>query len=66
MATKKARSSAKAVVTRKIKEFIVVMTDEDNVDGVNRNSRELLGAFDRFQAVQVAFHKELTDPLSVR
>ena len=42
------------------------MTDEDNVDEVNRNSGELLGAFDRFQAVQVAFHKEVTDPLSVR
>lgn len=42
------------------------MTDEDNVNEVNRNSGELLGAFDRFQAVHVAFHKELTDPLSVR
>lgn len=42
------------------------MTDGDNVDEVNRDSGELLEAFDRFQAVRVAFHKELTDPLSVR
>ena len=42
------------------------MTDGDNVDEVNRDSGELLEAFDRFQAVRVAFHEELTDPLSVR
>ena len=39
------------------------MTDGDNVDEVEG---ELLEAFDRFQAVRVAFHEELTDPLSVR
>lgn len=42
------------------------MTDGDNVDKVNRDSDELLEAFDRFQAVRVVFHKEFTDPLSVR
>ena len=42
------------------------MTDGDNVDEVNRDSGELLEAFDRFEAVRVAFHEELTDPLSVR
>ena len=41
MATKKARSSAKAVVTRKINEIIALMTDEGNVEEVNKKSDEL-------------------------
>ena len=66
MATKKARSSAKAVVTRKINEIIALMTDEGNVEEVNKKSGELLEAFDKFQAIHEAFHKELIDAESVR
>ena len=66
MATKKARSSAKAVVTRKINEIIALMTDEGNVEEVNKKSGELLEAFDKFQAIHEAFHKELMDAESVR
>ena len=66
MATKKARSSAKAVVTRKINEIIALMTDEGNVEEVNKKSGELLEAFDKFQAIHETFHKELIDAESVR
>ena len=66
MATKKARSSAKAVVTRKINEIIALMTDKGNVEEVNKKSGELLEAFDKFQAIHEAFHKELIDAESVR
>ena len=60
MATKKVHSSAKAVVT----------TEKGNVE-VNKKSGELLEAFDKFQAIHEAFHKELIDtesvlPISVR
>ena len=64
--TKKARSSAKAVVTRKINEIIALMTNEGNVEEVNKKSGELLEAFDKFQAIHEAFHKELIDAESVR
>ena len=37
IATKKVPSSAKAVVTRKMNEIIAVMTDEGNVEEVNKN-----------------------------
>ena len=66
MATKKARSSAKAVITTKINEIIALMTDEGNVEEVNRKSSELLEAFDKFQAIHEAFHTELIDAESVR
>ena len=66
MATKKARSSAKAVVTGKINEIIALMTDEGNVEEVNKKSGELLEAFDKFQAIHETFHKELIDAESVR
>ena len=66
LATKKARSSAKAVVTRKINEIIALMTNEGNVGEVNKKSGELLEAFDKFQATHEAFHKELMDTESVR
>ena len=42
------------------------MTDESNVDEVNRKSGELLEAFDKFQAIHESFHKELIDAESVR
>ena len=66
MATKKARSSAKAAVTREISEIITLMIDEGNVEEVNKNSGKLLQAFDKFQAIHEAFHKELIDAESVR
>ena len=66
MVTKKVCSSVKAVVTRKINEIITLMTDEGNVEGVNRKSGELLEAFNKFQPIQETFHKELTDAESVR
>ena len=66
MATKKARSSAKAVITTKINEIIALMTDEGNVEEVNRKSSELLEASDKFQAIHEAFHTELIDAESVR
>ena len=66
MGTKKARSSARAVVTRKINEIIALMTDEGNVEEVNKKSGELLEPFDKFQATHEAFQKELIDAKSVR
>ena len=65
MGTKKARSSARAVVTRKINEIIALMTDEGNVKEVNKKSGELLEPFDKFQATHEAFQKELIDAKSV-
>ena len=59
MATKKVRSSAKAVVTRKINEIIALMTDEGNVEEVNKKLLELLEAFHKFPAIHEAFHKNL-------
>ena len=41
------------------------MTDEGNVEEVNKKSGELLEAFDKFQAIHEAFHKELIDAESV-
>ena len=41
METKKARGIAKGVVTRKLNEITDLMTDENNVDGVNRKINKL-------------------------
>ena len=56
MEAKKARSSAKSVVTKKIKEISGLMTDEENVDEVMRKSTELEEAFRKFQEAHEAFH----------
>ena len=61
METKRARGIAKGVVTRKINEITDLMTDENNVDEVNRKINELKEAFEKFQAVHRTFHSELTE-----
>ena len=58
MATKNACSSAKAVVTRKVNEIVALMTNKGNVEKGNIKSVELLEAFDKFQAIREAFHKD--------
>ena len=45
MATKKAHSSTRAVVTRKINEIIVLMTELGNVEEVNKKIRRITGSF---------------------
>ena len=50
METKKAHGIAKGVVTRKINEITNLMTDENNVDEVNK-ANELKEAFENFHAV---------------
>ena len=42
------------------------MTNEGHVEEVNKKSGDLLEAFDKFQAIHEAFHKELIDAESVR
>ena len=61
METKRARGIAKGVVTRKINEITDLMTDENNVDEVNRKINELKEAFENFQAAHRTFHSELTE-----
>ena len=61
METKKARGAAKGVVTRKINEITDLMTDENNVDEVNRKTNELKEAFDKFHAAHRTFHSQLTE-----
>ena len=60
METKRARGIAKGVVTRKINEITDLMTDENNVDEVNRKINELK-AFEKFQAAHRTFHSELME-----
>ena len=62
METKKARSSAKGIVTKKIKEISGLMTEESNADEVVKKSAELEQAFKKFQEVHEAFHRQLEDP----
>ena len=62
METKKARSSAKRIVTKKIKEISGLMTDESNADEVLKRSAELEQAFKKFQEAHEAFHRQLEDP----
>ena len=62
METRKARSSAKGIVTKKIKEISGLMTDESNADEVLKKSAELEQAFKKFQEVHEAFHRQLEDP----
>ena len=57
----KARGAAKGVVTRKINEIRDLMTDENNVDEVNRKTNELKEAFDKFHAAHRTFHSQLTE-----
>ena len=61
METKRARGIAKGVVTRKINEITDLMTDESNVDEVNKKANELKEAFEKFQAAHRTFHSELTE-----
>ena len=62
MEKKKARSSAKRIVTKKIKEISSLMTDESNVGEVLKKSAELEQAFKKFQEAHKAFHRQLEDP----
>ena len=62
METKKARSSAKRIVTKKIMEVSGLMTDESNADEVLKKSAELEQAFKKFQEKHEAFHRQLEDP----
>ena len=62
MDTKKARSSAKSFVTKKIKEISGLMTDESNADEVLKKSAELEQAFKKFQETHEAFRRQLEDP----
>jgi len=59
METKKAHGIAKGALTRKINEIIDLMTDENNVNKVNRKSHELREAFHEFQAAHGTFHSQL-------
>ena len=45
MATKKARSSPKAVVTMEINEIIALMIDEGNVEEVKKKFRQIIASF---------------------
>lgn len=62
METKKARSSAKNIVTKKIKEISGLRTDESNADEVLKRSAELEQAFKKFQEAHVTFHRQSEDP----
>ena len=62
MEKKKARSSAKRIVTKTIKEISSLMTDESNVGEVLKKSAELEQAFKKFQEAHKAFHRQLEDP----
>ena len=61
METKKACGIVKGVATRKINETTDLMTDENNVDEVNRKTNELKEAFDKFQVAHRTFHSQLTE-----
>ena len=61
METKRARSTAKGVVTRKIKEITDLMTDENNVDKVNKKANELQEAFNKFEVAHRTFHSQLLE-----
>lgn len=61
METKKARSSAKGIVTKKIKEISGLMTDETNVNEVIRKSAELEEAFKKFQEAHEEIHSQLEE-----
>lgn len=61
METKRARGDAKAVVSRKVKEITRLMADENNVELVDNELRELKEAFRNFQAAHEAFHNQLSD-----
>lgn len=65
METKKTRSSAKGIVTKRIKEISGLMTDESNVDEVMKKSAELEEVFKKFQEAHEAFHSQLEDPESI-
>ena len=61
METKKARATAKGVVTRRINEITDLMMDKNNVDEVNRKTNELKEAFEKFEATHKTFHSQLTE-----
>ena len=48
-------------MTKKINEITNLMTDENNVDEVNKKANELKEAFENFHAVQGTFHSQLTE-----
>ena len=65
METKKACSSVKRIVTKRINKISGLMNDERNTDEVLKKSAELGQAFKKFQDVHVVFHRQLEDPLSI-
>ena len=65
METKKARSRAKGMVTKKIKEISGLMTEEGNADEVIKKSSALEQAFKKFQEAHEAFHSQLEDPEAI-
>lgn len=62
METKKARSRAKGIVTKKINEISGLMTEESNADEVIKKSAKLEHAFKKFQEARDTFHSQLEDP----
>ena len=48
-------------MTRKINEITDLMTEENNVDEVNRKINELKEAFDKFEAAHKTFHSQLRE-----
>ena len=65
METKKARSSAKGIVTKRIEEISGLMTDESNVDEVMKKLDELEEVFKKFQEGHETSHSHLEDPDSI-
>ena len=61
METKRARGAARAVVTRKVKEIIELMKDENNLELVNEKSARLQEAFENFRSIHEVFHVQLSD-----
>ena len=61
MATRKTRGNAKAIVTKRIREIMDLMTDENNFELVKERMAELNEAFRDFQTLHDAFHSVLKD-----
>ena len=65
METKQARGFAKGAVTKKIKEITALMSNESNVDEVNKKAAELQETFKKFKVTHDAFHFQLKDKESI-
>lgn len=51
----------KGVVTRKINKITDLVTEENNVDEVNKKANELKEAFEKFEVAHRTFHSQLTE-----